>query len=197
MSDKETIAVYDAKASEYAGLVEREAKADPYLEGFLTACHPGGRLLDLGCGPGVAAGQMAATGFTVDATDASAEMVALAARQPGVTAWQATFNEITGDALYDGIWANFSLLHAARADMPRHLGALHKALRPNGVFHIGLKLGDGSKRDGIGRQYTYYTETELETVLTDAGFTPTFRDFGTSRGLDGVMADWIVMRADA
>lgn len=197
MSDEETIAVYDAKATEYADLIEREAEADPYLQSFLEACVPGGRLLDLGCGPGVSAGQMAAAGFDVDATDASGEMVALAAQQAGVTAWQATFDDISGEAVYDGIWANFSLLHAARADMPRHLKALRTALRPGGVFHIGLKLGDGAKRDGIGRQYTYYTEAELDAALMAAGFTPTFRDFGSSRGLDGVMAEWIVMRADA
>ena len=79
--------------------------------------------------------------------------------------------------------------------MPRHLAALHAALKPGGLFHIGLKTGTGEKRDALGRFYTYYTEAELEDLLSDAGFAVQFRAYGRDKGLDGVDADWIVMRA--
>lgn len=195
MSDKDTLKVYDARAAEYARLTGEGQASDPHLAAFIEECEAGGRVLDLGCGPGVAAGVLAQAGFEVDATDASSEMVALAARRPGVTAWQASFDDIEGSALYDGIWANFCLLHAPRADMPRHLAALHAALKPGGLFHIGLKTGTGEKRDALGRFYTYYTEAELEDLLSDAGFAVQFRAYGRDKGLDGVDADWIVMRA--
>ena len=98
-------------------------------------------MLDLGCGPGLAATRMANAGLQVDAMDGSAEMVAMAAQHDGVTAWQATFDQITGTDIYDGIWANFCLLHASKEAMPHHLAAMVTALKPGGAFHIGMKTG--------------------------------------------------------
>ena len=139
----------------------------------------------------------AKAGLKVDATDASAEMVALASKRPGVVAWMATFDEIEGHQIYDGIWANFSLLHAPREDVPRHLKALHRALRPGGIFHIGVKAGKGSKRDDLGRLYTYFTDPELTQMLEEAGFTVTDHADGEALGLDKVLAPWIAPPAHA
>ncbi|WP_233495441.1 class I SAM-dependent DNA methyltransferase [Rhodosalinus halophilus] len=193
-TDKETLGVYDARAEHYAE-VTSGIREDPDLAAFIAAMPKGGRVLDLGCGPGLAAEVMAQAGLTVDATDASAEMVRLAAARPGVSAWQAHFDEIAGEAIYDGVWANFSLLHADRAAMPRHLAALARALRPSGRLHVGLKTGTGTRRDSLGRLYTYYTEDELEALLQAAGFTVIARRSGRDPGLDGEMADWVTMAA--
>lgn len=194
MTDRETLAVYATKSEEYADVTEGLAR-DPLLAAFIKAVKPQGDVLDLGCGPGIAAHQMALAGLHVTAMDPVAEMVALAARYPGVTARIGGFDDLTGTDVYDGIWANFSLLHAPRADMPRHLSDIARALRPGGVFHIGVKLGSGSRRDRIGRLYTYFTEDELAGLLTDAGLKVTDRLKGRDKGLDGTDADWICLRA--
>ena len=157
----------------------------------------GGHVLDLGCGPGNSARFMAEAGFTVDAIDASSEMVALATRQSGVTAWQATFDEMPTESRYHGVWANFSLLHAPRAAVPGYLAQIHAMLHPRGIFHIGVKLGEGAHRDGLGRLYTYFTEDELTDLLNTAGFTITTRTYGNEPGLSGEPADWICLRAHA
>ena len=192
--DRKTLDVYDARATQYAALVENTAK-DPILQTFIAALAKGACVLDLGCGPGVAAAEMARAGLKPTATDASREMVELAGKHPGVTATQAGFDEIDGEDIYDGIWANFSLLHAAREDMPGHLTALRAALRPGGLFHIGMKTGSGSHRDDLGRLYTYYTQTELSGLLSDAGLTPFSSTTGQEKGLDGKLADWVVIAA--
>tara|TARA_R110000751_G_C13739293_1_gene477284 strand:+ start:848 stop:1423 length:576 start_codon:yes stop_codon:yes gene_type:complete len=189
MSDKATLDVYAAKAADYATMTDYE---DPQLGDFMATLGTG-RVLDLGCGPGRAAGRMADAGFDVTAMDAVPEMVAMAARHPGVTAQLGTFDDIRG--CFDGIWANFSLLHAQRADMPRHLAAIKSALRAGGLFHIGMKLGTGSARDSIGRLYTYYSEDELAGLLTGTGFTIDARANGRDKGLDGTYADWLCLRA--
>ena len=124
-----------------------------------------------------------------------ARMVAKAKAHPGVSALVASFADIAGDKIYDGIWANFSLLHADRSDMPRHLTALHTALKPGGIFHIALKTGTGEKRDRIGRLYTYYTQAELTDLVTQAGFTVTDHATGCDKGMDGALADWVALRA--
>ena len=197
MIDAQTIQVYDDRSDQYARENAKSTTRDTYLTSFISACPTGGRVLDLGCGPGHAAKQMAKAGLETDATDASSQMVALAASHPGVHARQATFDQISGAAIYDGIWASFSLLHAPRAAFPGHLAAIHTALKPNGAFYIGMKLGTDEARDDIGRLYTYYTADGLQKHLQKADFTILNHSFGSSIGLDGVMADWVVVTAHA
>ena len=195
MPDHNTIRVYDDRAADYAEMTDAEDSSHPELLAFIAACPTGGRVLDLGCGPGTAAAVMARAGLQVEATDASSEMVAMAARHPGVNAQQAVFDDITGTNIYDGIWASFCLLHAPRVDFPTHLAALHDALKPGGVFYIGMKLGEGQERDSIGRFYTYYTSDELDTYLIVAGFTDLSHSYGTGKGLSGKMADYVAVTA--
>lgn len=195
MSDKETINVYDARAKEYARSFEPKSSADPALAAFLQALLPKGRILDLGCGPGTWSALMLEQGFDVDAVDASASMIEAAAQIPGLNAWQARFDEIDAENIYDGIWANFSLLHAPRSEMPQHLSMIRRALRPDGVVHIGLKEGTGEQRDALGRFYTYYTIEELSDLLRAQGLTPGTPLTGASKGLDGTVAAWFTMVA--
>ncbi len=193
----ETVRIYDEKAADYAAMTDDYNTEDPHLSAFIDAVPKGGHVLDLGCGPGMAAARMVATGLSVDAVDASSSMVNLANGRQGVTARQASFDQIEGAAIYDGVWANFSLLHAPRGDFPRHLAALHRALRPRGAFFIGMKLGTGEGPDRLGRFYTYYSEDELTELLADAGFTITGRRHGNAPGLDGTPSDWIALASHA
>lgn len=196
MTDNKTIAVYDAKAKTYANLVSRDTP-DQDLQAFIDAVKPGGTVLDLGCGPGNSAAMMRSAGLQIQAMDASGEMVKIAAEKYGIPATQGTFDDLNGAGLYDGIWANFSLLHAPKSDMPRHLASIHTALRPGGIFHIGTKLGEDEQRDGIGRMYSYYQEDELIDLLKSAGFTPRAPRFGEGTGLDGSVAKYIIVLSDA
>ncbi len=192
--DDQTIRVYGSEAARYAD-VTKDAGKDPVLRLFLDHLAPSSSILDLGCGPGIASGTMAAEGHAVTATDATPEMVALAEAQPGVTARLAKFDDIDEVAAYDAIWANFSLLHAPRADLPRHLAALVTALKPGGLFHIGMKTGTGEHRDTLGRLYTYVTETELAGLLSAAGLRPFETRTGADTGLDGSVAEWVTILA--
>ena len=195
-ADVETLQVYAAQAERYAEAFDVD-RNDPWLEAFLAAMPEGAHVLELGCGPGRVAGVMQGAGLRVDAVDASPEMVALAHKLHGVAARVARFDEIDGDAVYDGIWANFSLLHAARADMPGHLLRLHRALVPGGRFHLGLKAGQGEKRDHLGRFYTFYEEAELRALLAAAGFTVGQVDHGASAGMAGTVDPWLIVTAHA
>ncbi len=192
MSDDATIAVYDASVAAYTKRTENLYER-PQLEAFAAALPEGGRVLDLGCGPGLYAAWLAQHGFLVDATDASSEMIKQAGSQPGVTAWQARFDQIEGEAIYDGVWANFSLLHAPRADFPDHLAALKRALKPGAILHLALKLGTGEGADKLGRFYTYYSEDALIDHLTQAGFTPVDITHGEAPGMAGEIEPYIMV----
>lgn len=194
MVDDRTIAFYDTASFDYA---EKFAHSEPdaQLRAFMALLPESGVVLDLGCGPAFASAHMRSAGFTCDPVDASAGMVKTANDLHDIGARQLTFDELDMTAAYDGVWANFSLLHAERADLPRYLSAIAKALRPSGVLHIGLKTGYGSARDGIDRLYTYVSVPELEQLLATAGLTIIGIDLGESKGMAGTVDPWVVMRA--
>ncbi|MDG2474403.1 MAG: methyltransferase domain-containing protein, partial [Paracoccaceae bacterium] len=68
--------VYNEKKEEYLKLVERPASKS--LVDFIKLVKRNGRVLDLGCGPGMTSARMRESGLRVDPIDASIEMVNLA-----------------------------------------------------------------------------------------------------------------------
>lgn len=193
MADARTIATYDAKASDYADLVASD-KPDNSLQSFIDLIPAGGHVLDLGCGPGAASAYMRNAGLVPDPVDASSGMIALAKEKFDLDARLATFDDIKGDAIYDGVWANFSLLHAARDDLSRHFQALAQATKDNGTIHVGMKTGEGVARDAINRLYTYVTVAELKSLLNAAGFDVTFTKEGAEAGMAGTIDPFVIMR---
>lgn len=193
MSDAKTLDIYARQRDAYVAMMDKEVQRDPVIAPFIAACRPGGRVLDLGCGPGHFARRMAEAGLETHAWDAVPEMVEYAATHPGVTARQARFEDLTVEDHYDGIWAYFSLLHAPRPDFPRHLAAIARALKSGGVFVLAVKRGSGGGRDDLGRHYEYYEQPELEAQLRAASLRPEEHWTGVSTGLSGHPADWIAI----
>ncbi|MGI9513891.1 MAG: class I SAM-dependent methyltransferase [Anderseniella sp.] len=194
MIDDETIAAYNNQVDAYAELTG-SGSPDPLLVAFAAQVKPGGHVLDLGCGPANEAAELRSRNFSIDAVDASPEMVRLANQTHNIGARVASFDDIDETAAYDGIWANFSLLHAPAEAFPRHLAALYRALKPGGCFHIAMKLGTGSARDKLGRHYSYYSQSALSDHLTRAGFAVEDASTGEIMGLAGDVEPWIALRA--
>ena len=194
MVDERTIAFYDSAADRYDNLT-KSGRPDADLLAFMELLPVGAHVLDLGCGPARASVHMRAAGFRPDPVDASKGMVTLANETHDIGARLMTFDDLDAVAAYDGVWANFSLLHAPRADLPRHLAAIATALKPAGVFHIGMKTGTGEERDAIDRKYTYVGIDELAGLLTDAGFAMLATETGRDKGCAGTLDEFVIMRA--
>lgn len=199
MSDTETLAVYAKAAEDYAARFARieDADVDQFadLKAFFALLPNKGLVLDLGCGPGQWAAKIRDAGYRVAAMDASPEMAALAKARFDLDVTVGVFEDLTAVQAYDGIWANFSLLHAPRADLPAHLARIHTALKPGGAFHIGMKLGSGEARDKLGRFYSYYQETELAQLLESAGFHVVQKRRGSATGLAGSADTFVILTA--
>ncbi|WP_460272643.1 class I SAM-dependent methyltransferase [Celeribacter sp. ULVN23_4] len=190
--DDPTLSIYDAQAEAYAARNVQLFEL-PQAQAFADELPENGCILDLGCGPGQYAAWFAQQGFQVEAWDGSNEMCALAAQHEGVSTRQALFHELDAKQAYDGIWANFSLLHAERDALPDLLSRIHRALKTGGMFHIAMKLGEGAGPDQLQRYYTYYSETELEGLMQSAGFTITDRRLFEGVGLDGTAGHYITL----
>ena len=193
-TDPETLAVYDRTAQDYADMVRTDSPRGSLSE-FIGLMPAGGRVLDLGCGPGDAAAVMRDAGLETDALDASPVMVELASATHGIDARCATFDDLDASGIYAGVWASFSLLHATRQDLPRHLAAIARSLVQGGHLSIGMKVGAGAGRDALGRFYTYVGVEELRGLLEEVGLDVLSTREGEERGLAGTLDPYVIMLA--
>lgn len=191
MVDEQTITVYDSRTEDYFKMTQ--GQPGRHLQHLIKTLGAGANVLDIGCGPATSSVHMRAAGLIPDPIDASVEMVALANRTHNIGARHASFDSLHAKQIYDGIWANFSLLHAKKVDFTKHLAAIHQALKPAGLFIIGMKLGTGTERDVLGRLYSYYTVEELFDLLKAAGFKINEQYFGEEAGLAGTIDPWIIV----
>ncbi|MFP4239094.1 MAG: class I SAM-dependent methyltransferase [Rhodosalinus sp.] len=197
--DDETMRAYAKAADDYARGFAHSSNTDQEEDhaAFVALLPAGGRILDLGCGPGHWAARFAAEGFSVEATDASREMARHAAAAYGLEVAVGPFEDLVAEARYDGVWANFSLLHAPRRAFPGHLRRIRRAMRAHGALSLGMKLGEGEGRDSLGRFYAYYSEAELRDALEQAGFTVLRTRRGNGRGLAGAEETFVVLTGRA
>lgn len=199
MSDRETLDVYAKAAGEYAKKFARIDDIDVEqfsdLKALFALLPQNGLVLDYGCGPGQWAAKIRGAGYRVEAMDASPEMAELAKTAFDLEVTVGTFEALEAEARYDGIWANFSLLHAPKAEFPAHLARIKRALKPNGALHLGMKLGEGEARDHLGRFYSYYQPEELTELLENAGFTVTRQRTGSGKGLAGTEDTFVILTA--
>lgn len=190
MADKQTINAYDSNVGTYKKMVSKLPDLEP-LQAFITELPKAAFVLDWGSGPGYLAARMRDAGLNPVCVDASFEMVAAAQQDFGLEARQESFADLDAVSLYQGIWANFSLLHADRSDFPHHIAAAATALVPSGVFYLALKSGTGDVRDDLGRLYAYYTQDELVDAVNSQGLAVIRIFTGRSAGMSGHPENWI------
>ena len=194
--DIKTLQVYETQSSKYLENVTKEHPSKT-LKYFAANLPKKSNVLDYGCGPGLSAEYLANLGHTVTAFDASQNMLELVPKHERIKSYQATFDTFSENEIFDGIWASFSLLHAKRRDFPHLLTSIRRALKPYGLFSIGLKLGAGEKRDKLGRRYTFVSQNELDQLLKSSGFNVFDNILGKDIGLDGEMSEWVFVYAKA
>lgn len=180
--DTETMAFYDENVAEYAAFSSNNA-SNENLARFIGAMPGGGRTLDLGCGIGWAAAEMAEAGLVADAMDASAGLVSEAKARYGIDVRKAGFTILSSRQRYDGIWSHFALQHAPRNERVTIFERINTALKPGGLFVAGMHKGFVDWRDEHGRLYCPFSEADLEELLSDFAEVNITQHSG--RGFDG------------
>jgi protein-L-isoaspartate O-methyltransferase len=141
---------------------------------------PGGRVLEIGSGSGRDALVLEESGLSVRRTDITPAFVHLlrdSGHQADVV--DPLHDDLSDPAApgtpYAGVWADASLLHVDRADLPRVLSRLADATRPGGAMFLSVKEGDGADWSLHGnvtapRFFTYWREEPLRSALNGAGW---------------------------
>jgi SAM-dependent methyltransferase len=166
--DRKTLNFYQSHSQEWAAALPQDW--GPELDAFLQRLPAGARILELGCGDGRDTARMIELGFDVHPSDGSPEMARMAGEKLGRKVPVMQFQELSETQAYDAAWCHACLLHADRADLPKIIGRIHRALKPGGWHFANFKGDvDGSDtghRDKFGRYYNYMSETALRKVYS-------------------------------
>ncbi|TIX50368.1 class I SAM-dependent DNA methyltransferase [Alteraurantiacibacter aquimixticola] len=182
---------YQTKAREWAEAFPYEFSK--FLDPFLAQLPPGAEVLELGCGDGRDGARMEAQGFTVDATDGTPAMAALAEEKLGRPARHMEFGDLKAEAAYDAVWAHASLHHQPLVGLADVLARIHRAMRPGALFFANYKLGDGEHRDSFGRLYNFPPRAELMALYAAQDWEILEAHDYKDGGLDKVLRDWIAI----
>ncbi|WP_265445426.1 class I SAM-dependent methyltransferase [Flexivirga meconopsidis] len=138
-------ASYDAVAKDYAAAIRGELGGKPLDRALLAAVAEmcdGGRIADIGCGPGHVARHLADLGADVIGLDISPAMIEIArADNPGVKFEVESMTDLSeADGSLAGAVLFYSIIHLGEAERARAFAQVTRVLRPGGIalvaFHI-------------------------------------------------------------
>jgi SAM-dependent methyltransferase len=183
-------AYYDEYADHFRGRTAALPMNAAY-QPFMWELPPCAHILDAGCGPGRNAAAFLSHGYRVTAIDASPAMVQLA-RRSGIDARVMTFQQMTFDEEFDGIWASASVLHVPHAEIPGVLSRFARALKPQGILYVSLKEGQSEHIAEDGRFFSYFALDDFSNSLTSSGLFKLLKAWKRI-GLDssGAMRTWL------
>jgi len=167
-----TLQHYDQRAAAFwEGTRDHDVRQN--IEALLRHIEgaPPWRILDLGCGPGRDLATFRALGHEAIGLDGSPALAALARTHSGCEVWEQDFLALQLPAgHFDGIFANASLFHVPRQELPRVLGELHAALVQGGVLFASNPRGHNEEGWNGARYGVYHDLETWRAFLQAAGF---------------------------
>lgn len=167
-----TLEHYDECAAEFwSGTRDHDVKQN--LDALLRHIRatPPFDILDFGCGPGRDLAAFRALGHVPVGLEGSHSFAVMAREHGGCEVWEQNFLALALPAArFDGIFANASLFHVPRQELPRVLGELREALRPGGVLFTSNPRGTNEEGWNRGRYGAYHDLESWRAFLTAAQF---------------------------
>ncbi len=145
-----TRTAYDTVAADYAELLRGHLAGSTWDRAMLGAyaeivqAAGGGRVAEIGCGPGRVTDYLHGLGLDIYGVDLSPEMVAVARK------WYPHLNfeigEMPGLSIEDGALAGvvawYSIIHTPRERLPEIFADFHRVLGPGGHLLLAFQVGD-------------------------------------------------------
>jgi SAM-dependent methyltransferase len=169
---KVTIEHYDDSADSFwTGTADHDVSQNyaallDHLEG-VAPYH----ILDLGCGPGRDLKYFRSLGHEPVGLDGSRRFVDMARRYSDCEVLHQDFLDLAlPTARFDGIFANASLFHVPRQELPRVLDKLRDSLKSDGVLFSSNPRGPNQEGWNGGRFGSYHDLEGWRHILTAASF---------------------------
>ncbi|KFU76750.1 class I SAM-dependent DNA methyltransferase [Amycolatopsis lurida] len=145
-----TRTAYDTVAADYAELLRDHLAGSTWDRAVLGAyaelvqAAGGGRVAEIGCGPGRITEYLHQLGLDVHGVDLSPEMVAVARKWYPHLDFQV--GEMPGLSIEDGTLAGvvawYSIIHTPRERLPEIFADFHRILAPGGHLLVAFQVGD-------------------------------------------------------
>ena len=167
-----TVGHYERMAEDYwAGTRDHDVSQNRAALLDAIEGEPPYSILDLGCGPGRDLLAFLDAGHDAVGLDGAAAFVAMARRMAGCEVLHQDFLALDlPSARFDGVFANASLFHVPRQELPRVLRELHATLRPRGVLFSSNPRGNDEEGWAGGRFGCFLDLETWRGRLSEAGF---------------------------
>lgn len=173
---KTTLSTYNYLGKRYLRSVA--ISTPKQLSKFMKLLPPGGVVLDVGCAGGRDSKIFFQKGFKVIGVDVSNAFIQEAKKHvPKVKFLKKDLRDIAfPNKMFDGIWANAVLLHLKKDELPRVFEKFYRLLKPEGVLHVRVKKGKGSRMvkekvsENHTRFFSFFTKKEIVDLFKKAGF---------------------------
>jgi len=173
---------------------------DWWIEGtdkFISFLKPGNLVLDVGCGGGTKSKYLIERGLKVVGLDFSDRLIRIARREVPQAEFRVMDMYDAGnlDQEFEGIFAQASLLHIPKKDMPNVLHTLVSKLKHNGLLYVvvkGVRPGkpeeETKEEHNYGypyqRFFSYYSMDELVHYFGSLGLAVVYRDIKATGKLE-------------
>lgn len=174
-TNSRTLESYNEHIQEYIDGTPQVVSGDVqrWIDASLQGLPLDAKIIEVGTAFGRDASYIENQGYKVERTDATEGFVDWL-NQNGHPA--RVFNLISDDFdnNYDLVFADAVLLHFTREEVETVLAKIHKALNDGGRFAFSLKQGDGEgwseEKLGAPRYFCYWTQEQIEQVLSKTGY---------------------------
>ena len=167
-----TLEHYNERAAEFwNGTRDHDVKQN--IEALLRHIRgaPPSCILDLGCGPGRDLVVFHALGHEPIGLDGSPPLAAMAREHSGCEVLEQDLLALKlPSCRFDGIFANASLFHVPRQELPRVLSELRATLKPDGVLFTSNPRGNNEEGWNRGRYGSYHDLESWRAFLKTAAF---------------------------
>jgi len=167
-----TLQHYQQHAAQFrAGTKDHDVSQNIHaLLRYIQATEPF-TILDFGCGPGRDLISFRKLGHVPIGLDGAEPFVQMARADSGCEVWQQNFLQLDLPPEYfNGVFANASLFHVPKAELPRVLKQLHHTLKPGGVFFSSNPRGNDEEGWHGERYGSYHSLEAWQGFMTEAGF---------------------------
>lgn len=190
MVDNDTIDYYDQNAEQYFKKT-KDADMTENCDRFIRHVIPGGKIVDIGAGSGRDILYFKSKGFRVEGMDASIELCRLASAYTSINVKCLRIQDWNPTEVYDGIWANASLLHLTLKEIKEFFFRAESYLTDYGVMYVSFKSGISTGKDIEGRYFTNVTREKVQKIVAESAAFDIVESWETEDRLKRRGFEWI------